>query len=1338
MSNYRWKRFWCPRSGGIRFDYNGFLWDPDEEFGRTYNPDLVTFEEISKFPCLLLLGEPGIGKTTTLETAKNDVIDKIEQQGDQLLYLDLSEFNSEDRLIHNLFESPKFKTWLDGNHQLYIFLDSLDECLLDIQKLPKLLLQQLGQYQDQIDRLYLRLACRSAVLPPRLEEKLQQVWRTEAVGIYELVPLRSIDIKEAVKTEKFSADDFVKEVIEKKIVPLAIKPITLNFLIQIYRNNGNQFSSHQKLHEIYLQGCEKLCVEQKNKERHPLKPLSTLTVTQRLAVAARIAAITVFANRFTIWTGDQSDSIENINLQDLCGNNEDSNGESFPITEQVVSEVLDTGLFSARGSSRMGWAHQTYAEFLAAWYLKHHDLKPSQIFSLIYNPDGRVIPQLRETIAWLASMRDDVFENVMETDPDVLLQSELANIDETVKASLVDSLLNVHDQGKLAYQYRYRGYEHLNHAGLSTQLKPYISDSKRSVDSRYLAVDIADDCQVQNVQFELANVVLDVNQPYGFRVGAAYALACISDEQAKAQLKPLALAVRNPYDSEDALKGYALQAVYPNHLKTQELLDSLTQPQADHIGGSYQDFVAKEFTQRLPENDLPLALKWLKKQQFTRRELLHPFDRLSDNILLKAWENLDNTEVLETFAEVAISRLSSDDFLIQDHDECSFRELLEKEDIKRHQLIEKIISMLPPSNDAPYWLISGSVYSTTIILNKDFYWLIDRLQSVTAEETAKIYAKLVHDLWRYKNNSDSYSREDLNLLLSASEASAILKEELNLEPIVLGSLRAEQAKAGYLKEQQLSELHSDQFPLIKPSPKERVINALNAFEAGSLEAWSSLCLEMTLLPRSQHYDIHQRMQPDITVLPGWQEADNETKLRIIEVAKKYIDQGEPQTDSWLGTNSFNHLAIAGYKALRLVLVKEPTFLSTVITPDVWKKWVAIILDYPKVTKDKENEIRQQLLTRAYQNAPDEFIRVLEILIDQENSQDCLQIQREVRCCWDDCLANVLLDKAKDKKLTARSLGDLLKELLSHQVHEAKVFAESLIYLPLSVSGEEREKAIMAAKMLLLHADNFNWSLIWNSVQQDYEFGRKVLEAVSYETKFKGSIEQQITEDEIADLYIFLMKQYPDSDFQQQQNSDNEQLQGVGMRRVEPEDSVRTWRDFLPQRLQERGTPEACPALRKIIDELPEFSELRDQLQRRLLETEALARRQTWQPLEPKEIIELVTQIEPSNSDIASQINRVNQGIENMSKEPKYSNISNSNIIDNSKNSNITPKIESKDKKGINWIGIFGILATILATIFTVSFSGIFNPELRELLFDRNSSSETEQKLDTKLDSGKDK
>ena len=67
-----WRRFWCPRGADIALDGGGFLLDPESEYGPHYNPRVVVFEHIASRPCLVLLGEPGIGKTTALARDRSE------------------------------------------------------------------------------------------------------------------------------------------------------------------------------------------------------------------------------------------------------------------------------------------------------------------------------------------------------------------------------------------------------------------------------------------------------------------------------------------------------------------------------------------------------------------------------------------------------------------------------------------------------------------------------------------------------------------------------------------------------------------------------------------------------------------------------------------------------------------------------------------------------------------------------------------------------------------------------------------------------------------------------------------------------------------------------------------------------------------------------------------------------------------------------------------------------------------------------------------------------------------------------------------------------------------
>ena len=65
---YEWKRFWCPRESRIKLSDGGYLVDPDLEWGRLLNSDVLPFVSIVEKPCLVLLGEPGIGKSFAIES----------------------------------------------------------------------------------------------------------------------------------------------------------------------------------------------------------------------------------------------------------------------------------------------------------------------------------------------------------------------------------------------------------------------------------------------------------------------------------------------------------------------------------------------------------------------------------------------------------------------------------------------------------------------------------------------------------------------------------------------------------------------------------------------------------------------------------------------------------------------------------------------------------------------------------------------------------------------------------------------------------------------------------------------------------------------------------------------------------------------------------------------------------------------------------------------------------------------------------------------------------------------------------------------------------------------
>ena len=139
-----------------------------------------------------------------------------------------------------------------------------------------------------------------------------------------------------------------------------------------------------------------------------------------------------------------------------------------------MREVLDTGLFSSRGDARMGWAHQTYGEFLAALYLFQKGVPAQTTLKALTHPSGGLIPPLAVVAgAWAASLNPELRASLIATDPWTLLRGDLSNWDAGDLAALTNSMLRMSSRGASASSFFgiAEAYEKLKHPELANQLR---------------------------------------------------------------------------------------------------------------------------------------------------------------------------------------------------------------------------------------------------------------------------------------------------------------------------------------------------------------------------------------------------------------------------------------------------------------------------------------------------------------------------------------------------------------------------------------------------------------------------------------------------------------------------------------------------------------------------------------------------------------------------------------------------------------------------------------------------------------------------------------------------
>jgi hypothetical protein len=364
-----------------------------------------------------------------------DEASRLRDAGMAVHHCRLNEYGSEDSLREAVFQNETVRTWADGDGQLLLLLDSLDECRLSIPKATHALLR--GFASLPIDRLSLRISCRTADWPESLSGALQATWgktfqdkkdesRTQLVSEYELVPLRKRDVTDAARIRGIDAEAFLDVIHGKDIETFASRPASLRMLFDIWNQDGRLPDQRAG---IYERGCILLAAENSD-SRSEAGFKGEMSSGQRMVLSGRIAAMMQLSGKSSIWrVGDEWRSKEgDLIRRELLGGQESSDRLAFSVDEKALEETLGCGLFTGHGPERQGFGHQSWQEFLAAWYLNRRLRDPARLLALLQVGDEkRIPPKHAELVAWLAELSPAVFDALLEREPAFLLRADIGS-----------------------------------------------------------------------------------------------------------------------------------------------------------------------------------------------------------------------------------------------------------------------------------------------------------------------------------------------------------------------------------------------------------------------------------------------------------------------------------------------------------------------------------------------------------------------------------------------------------------------------------------------------------------------------------------------------------------------------------------------------------------------------------------------------------------------------------------------------------------------------------------------------------------------------------------------
>lgn len=591
---------------------------PDELAQQSYMSSLYAnqtgkgWDELLKDRLLVILGEPGSGKTVELKAQHK----RVKQTS---FFLRLEQLVTEELTsIFDATDNAKFDKWKTGKTDATFFLDAVDESKLQkeedffkaLERVKKAIGSSLYRAKFVISSRiseWRPLTDRNAVLENlgfNSKENNQVHDTPSQIKIVTILPLSSSQVERyANSLEVTNTDQFLSALEEANAWGFAGRPLDVEHLVDYWKDN-NHLTNFTDLTEYMV---SKLLVELPNKLKQ-----DPITAKDARLGAENLAAAVILSRCLKIRVIDYGISTDELSIYPR-----DVLPESWPPAN--ILALTNRALFDGATYGYLTFHHRYHTEYLAAQWIERLMAKncPFQpLLDLLFaTVDNQLVlrPNMAPITAWLikqddAPWRARLCNIVLETSPEIhLVHGDPAALSLDYRRKILINLVKRYEGRNLVrLNWERTALAKFANNGLADDINAYLIDTTISEDLRADFLMVVREGKLKSCMPTVLNLLADSNLSENLKT---YVVTVVRDAGDVEQRKQLATICTRQTNFSNRLIGLLCEALFPQAIDIKGLLALLAH--------------SKEMKRQVL--DIPYVVKPLLKQELnsaTAAELL--------------------------------------------------------------------------------------------------------------------------------------------------------------------------------------------------------------------------------------------------------------------------------------------------------------------------------------------------------------------------------------------------------------------------------------------------------------------------------------------------------------------------------------------------------------------------------------------------------------------------------------------------------------------------------------------------------------------------------------------